>query len=286
MLFIFPPGCLESESSCPRGRRAKRKKASGKRSSWSYKVGIFPFPLSLPFERYPLTTQKLYTGISASAMAIGSDVLVARTGRLRQRYENQYRLVAGCVPYKVTCRDGEQDMELHVLMISSPNRDDLVFPKGGWENDETDVEAACREALEEAGVAGTIRGSLGEWVFRSKSSEKSNSPGGYCRGSMFALEVEEEMPSWAEQACHQRKWLPADKAWVLCRYPWMREALKRCEELVLGRSDLPSAAAAATTTAPPPSLTPDALVPYYAHHADKDHHHMESPRSVLDGIMG
>lgn len=90
-------------------------------------------------------------------------------------------------------------------MISSPNRDDLVFPKvtsfsllnywfnvckhnnnyqmiydllalaqivvifvylcfllyqGGWEDDETVEEAACREALEEAGVKGIIKVSL------------------------------------------------------------------------------------------------------------------------------
>jgi diphosphoinositol-polyphosphate diphosphatase len=75
---------------------------------------------------------------------------------------------------------------LKVLMISTPNRKDLVFPKvreehnysvmffickkinelllcfdflhlkGGWENDETIYEAACREVLEEAGVKGII----------------------------------------------------------------------------------------------------------------------------------
>lgn len=77
-------------------------------------------------------------------------------------------------------------------MISSPNRDNLVFPKvrvhafwpsywtqinqivlncilwtvlivhrsliqGGWEDDESVTEAACREALEEAGVKGILR---------------------------------------------------------------------------------------------------------------------------------
>ncbi|KAJ0798673.1 putative NUDIX hydrolase domain-containing protein [Helianthus annuus] len=41
-------------------------------------------------------------------------------------------------------------------MVSSPNRDDMVFPKGGWESDETVEEAACREALEEAGVRGIL----------------------------------------------------------------------------------------------------------------------------------
>ncbi|KAH9743081.1 Nudix hydrolase 12 [Citrus sinensis] len=84
----------------------------------------------------------------------------ARTGRLRQRYDNNFRLVSGCIPYRLT-KDAEDENEdtqtrIEVLMVSSPNRSDLVFPKGGWENDETVMEAACREALEEAGVRGKL----------------------------------------------------------------------------------------------------------------------------------
>jgi diphosphoinositol-polyphosphate diphosphatase len=51
-------------------------------------------------------------------------ILVARKGRLRQRYDGEYRLVAGCVPYRVGA-DGQPQL----LMVSTPNRDDLVFPK-------------------------------------------------------------------------------------------------------------------------------------------------------------
>ena len=107
-----------------------------------------------------------------------------------------------CVPYRLKPVDEDDkngfyvkkkdnDMvdlihRLEVLMISSPNRHDLVFPKvrinqlillirflplrskflvysnkkianqGGWENDETMGQAACREALEEAGVRGIL----------------------------------------------------------------------------------------------------------------------------------
>ncbi|XP_073112395.1 uncharacterized protein [Elaeis guineensis] len=89
-----------------------------------------------------------------------SSVLVARKGRLQQRYEGHFRLVAGCIPYRLKAdtdsHSGNLIDRLEVLMISSPNRDDLVFPKGGWENDETADEAACREAWEEAGVRGII----------------------------------------------------------------------------------------------------------------------------------
>ncbi|KOM48761.1 hypothetical protein LR48_Vigan07g246500 [Vigna angularis] len=56
---------------------------------------------------------------------------------------------------KVDKKEDTEEM-IEVLMVSSPKRDDLVFPKGGWEDDETVTEAACREALEEAGVKGII----------------------------------------------------------------------------------------------------------------------------------
>ncbi|XP_002273187.1 nudix hydrolase 13, mitochondrial [Vitis vinifera] len=155
----------------------------------------------------------------------------ARIGRERQRYKDHLRLVAGCIPFKfekiVDGHTRNPESRLLVLMISSPNRHDLVFPKGGWENDETVEQAACREALEEAGVRGILgENHLGEWEFRSKSKQNNCSLEGGCRGYMFALQVTEELESWPEQALHDRKWLTPKDAFKLCRYDWMREALK------------------------------------------------------------
>uniref|UniRef100_A0A0D9W4F5 Nudix hydrolase domain-containing protein n=1 Tax=Leersia perrieri TaxID=77586 RepID=A0A0D9W4F5_9ORYZ len=156
----------------------------------------------------------------------------ARKGRLRQRYDDDgYRLVAGCVPYRLLAGG-----EVEVLMVSTPNRADLVFPKGGWEEDEDVYEAACRETMEEAGVKGNInRVSLGLWMFRSKSSQKrselaetTTSPSacrGACKGYIFALEVSDEMEAWPEQDTHGRRWLSPADAFRLSRYDWMREAL-------------------------------------------------------------
>ncbi|XP_044462754.1 nudix hydrolase 13, mitochondrial-like [Mangifera indica] len=158
--------------------------------------------------------------------------LVARTGRQRQRYQDQLRLVSGCIPYRFQKNADDQNCNMEnnvlVLMISTPNRNDLVFPKGGWEDDETIAEAACREAWEEAGVKGIIsKNPLGVWEFRSKSSQNSCSNEGGCRGYMFALEVTEEFQTWPEQANHQRKWLLVEEAFKFCRYDWMRDALKK-----------------------------------------------------------
>ncbi|KAH1074091.1 hypothetical protein J1N35_026419 [Gossypium stocksii] len=164
--------------------------------------------------------------------------LPARKGRHRQRYQDHLRLVAGCIPYRLQ-KDVEDSnssvtSRINVLMISTPNRDDLVFPKGGWENDETIHEAACREALEEAGVKGILdEDPLGVWEFRSKSRQNCCNMEGGCRGYMFALEVTEELDSWAEQTSYKRKWvsnkepkLSPEEAYKFCRYDWMRDALQ------------------------------------------------------------
>lgn len=161
--------------------------------------------------------------------------LLARQGRHRQRYENNRRLVSGCIPYRLKkgCEDHDCYIEdsLEVLMVSSPTRHDLVFPKGGWDNDESVHEAACREALEEAGVRGTLNErELGVWEFRSKSRQYSLEGG--CRGYMFAMEVTEELDIWPEQENHGRKWLSIIEAFRLCRYEWMREALREFLKLM------------------------------------------------------
>ncbi|XP_042432614.1 nudix hydrolase 16, mitochondrial-like [Zingiber officinale] len=154
--------------------------------------------------------------------------LVARTGRHQQRYEAGCRLVAGCIPFRYKnydTSDGKHDMELEVLMINSPSRPGLLFPKGGWENDETVEEAAVREAIEEAGVRGDIVTFLGDYLFKSKTLQNEFSPEGLCKAAIFALQVREELQSWPEQSTRSRSWVTLPEAVEQCRHPWMRDAL-------------------------------------------------------------
>jgi diphosphoinositol-polyphosphate diphosphatase len=62
-----------------------------------------------------------------------------------------------CVPYRFKLsNDGKISDEVEVLVISSQKGHALMFPKGGWELDESVEEAASRECLEEAGVLGNV----------------------------------------------------------------------------------------------------------------------------------
>ncbi|KAK8579554.1 hypothetical protein V6N13_142745 [Hibiscus sabdariffa] len=84
--------------------------------------------------------------------------MVSRTGRHLQRYDNLgRRQVVGCIPYRFKCgSDGTISDDLEVLVISSQKGPKMMFPKGGWEIDESIEEAALRESIEEAGVLGNV----------------------------------------------------------------------------------------------------------------------------------
>ncbi|KAL0035976.1 hypothetical protein WJX77_010059 [Trebouxia sp. C0004] len=134
----------------------------------------------------------------------GPQPLHARQGREMQRYsQDGARLVAGCIPVRVSEVNGKVDVS--VLMITSRGGKGLVFPKGGWEADETVEAAAARETVEEAGVRGALEDDMvGAFPFKST----------------------EELPTWPEGAERKRIWCSAEKAVELCRHDWMRDALK------------------------------------------------------------
>ncbi|XAR63677.1 NAD(+) diphosphatase [Bertholletia excelsa] len=147
--------------------------------------------------------------------------LVSRTGRHLQRYNNRgRRLVVGCIPYRYKSGSkGCKDEELEVLVITSQKGQGMLFPKGGWELDESVEEAASREALEEAGVVGNVEGELGKWSFKSKSR------GTFYEGRMFPLMITEQLELWPEMNFRQRIWMSAAEAREVCQHWWMKEAL-------------------------------------------------------------
>ncbi|KAK9902359.1 hypothetical protein M0R45_001598 [Rubus argutus] len=139
--------------------------------------------------------------------------LVSRTGRHLQRYNKGRRQVVGCIPYrykysKQSPAKDDEAKELEVLVISSQSQKGkgMLFPKGGWELDESKEEAASRETLEESGVRGIIESELGKWSFRSKSHDA------YYDGYMFPLRVEEQLDFWPEKNLRQRTWVSVKEA--------------------------------------------------------------------------
>ncbi|KAG1334878.1 nudix hydrolase 17, mitochondrial [Cocos nucifera] len=150
---------------------------------------------------------------------------VSRQGRQLQRYSRSgSRLVVGCIPYKFNidnpCGD-DLDQVMEVLVISSQKGYGMMFPKGGWEIDETIKQAASREALEEAGVQGNVERRLGRWKYKSKTHDA------FCEGVMFPLNVTEVLMDWPEMDVRERRWVNVAEAREGCEHLWMKEALER-----------------------------------------------------------
>ncbi|XP_062118112.1 nudix hydrolase 18, mitochondrial-like [Humulus lupulus] len=153
-------------------------------------------------------------------------LLVSRSGRLLQRYDEQgLRQVVGCIPYRYTKTDQFSSVEedLEVLLISSQKSQRMMFPKGGWERDESMEEAALRETLEEAGVGGEVESMLGKWHYLSKRECKRIVHEAY----MFPMLVQEELEFWPEKDLRNRQWMSVAQAREACQSLWMKEALDK-----------------------------------------------------------
>ncbi|KAJ6969956.1 hypothetical protein NC653_034501 [Populus alba x Populus x berolinensis] len=169
---------------------------------------LFPFLIKIPSKSLPVQIETMVS-------------LVSRTGRNLQRYEKGYRLVVGCIPYRYKkSQEPTSVEELEVLVISAQNGQGMLFPKGGWENDESMVEAAMRETEEEAGVIGVVGDKLGPWQYKSKRSCIMH------ESYMFPLLVQEELDSWPESKTRKRRWVSINEAREVCHNRWMRDALE------------------------------------------------------------
>jgi diphosphoinositol-polyphosphate diphosphatase len=159
--------------------------------------------------------------------------LASRTGRDLQRYNNMGgRQVVGCIPYRYKEDiDGNMSNELEVLVVSSQKSQRLMFPKGGWELDESLEEAASRESLEEAGVIGNVECELGQWNFISKRYSI------YYEGYMFPLFVKEQLDQWPEKNVRRRVWMTVAQAREVCQHWWMKEALDILVQRLIISSD-------------------------------------------------
>ncbi|KAG9066204.1 hypothetical protein KI688_001425 [Linnemannia hyalina] len=141
----------------------------------------------------------------------------AKEGRQNQLYDEGARLVAGCVPIDKRGR--------RVLLVaSSKNEGEWVLPKGGWENDETQEEAALRETWEEAGAIGKIVAHLGEY------EHKYNKKTGHAESIFFFFEMEVERmeEKWPEMKKRERRWFTYEEAKQIVSKKVMRKALEQC----------------------------------------------------------
>jgi 8-oxo-dGTP pyrophosphatase MutT (NUDIX family) len=106
---------------------------------------------------------------------------------------------------------------LEILLITTLNTKRWIIPKG-WPLDGLSPHAsAAREALEEAGICGTIAAD----AFGSFAYEKVRKSGQVvtCNVSVFPMHVEQQRKRWVEKGAREVRWCKIEEALELVSLP-------------------------------------------------------------------
>lgn len=127
------------------------------------------------------------------------------------------RQQASAIPFRIG------DLGLEVLLVTSIRSGKWILPKGNVDPGNTPAQTAGIEALEEAGVSGSV-------------SSTALAAYGYEKGSthhwvqVFALRVEQVHEEWPESGLRRRHWTSLDEAIRLIDQPRVRAVLERFTE--------------------------------------------------------
>jgi 8-oxo-dGTP pyrophosphatase MutT (NUDIX family) len=117
----------------------------------------------------------------------------------------------GIVPYTFI------DRKLHLLLITSSSGNRWIFPKGRQEPDMTPHEVAQMEAVEEAGVLGTIRQDL--------RTRCQMADGRFLQ--LYAMKISKLLKSWPEENVRRRRLFPFSDALEMIGDPGLAKAVRR-----------------------------------------------------------
>ncbi len=118
-----------------------------------------------------------------------------------------------------------RDSRLEFCLITSLRKRRWIFPKGIVERGETFVDAARKEAWEEAGVRGRLVGSiLGQFEDRKWGAQ--------LLVDVVVMEVEQSDPQWTESSQRSRRWVQYEDAQRMVRKPALKRFLETAFDLL------------------------------------------------------
>lgn len=107
---------------------------------------------------------------------------------------------AAVIPYRIF------EGKIEVLLITTRNKGKWIVPKGWIEPDLASFDSARKEAMEEAGVKGSVSPvPLG--CYRHGSTDKDPVV------EVFLMRVDRELPSWPEKSQRKRRWVSLEEAY-------------------------------------------------------------------------
>ena len=117
----------------------------------------------------------------------------------------------GILPYTLI------DRRLHLLLITSSSGNRWILPKGRQEPDMTPHEVAIMEAVEEAGVLGTLRQDL--------RTRCQMADGRFLQ--LYAMKISKLLKSWPEENVRRRRLFPISDALEILGDPGVVKAVRR-----------------------------------------------------------
>jgi 8-oxo-dGTP pyrophosphatase MutT (NUDIX family) len=120
-----------------------------------------------------------------------------------------------------------EDGELRIALITSMSGRRWVLPKGVIDPGETAAGSAKREALEEAGLIGTLSDEpIGSYTY--------DKWGGSCHVEVFLMNVREVLDDWPEADTRTREWVSVATAARRVREIELKKIIRGVPELLRG----------------------------------------------------
>lgn len=140
----------------------------------------------------------------------------------REEYQTAEMAIHGAPEPSGMCQLGIlpyifKDRRLHLLLITSSSGNRWILPKGRQEPDMTPHEVAVMEAVEEAGVLGTLRQDL---RIRCQMAD-----GRFLQ--LYAMKISKLLKSWPEMNVRRRRLFPLSDALEIIGDPGVAKAVRR-----------------------------------------------------------
>jgi 8-oxo-dGTP pyrophosphatase MutT (NUDIX family) len=126
-----------------------------------------------------------------------------------------------------------QNDKVQILLVTSRGTGRWIMPKGWPMHGATPIEAAAREAWEEAGVEGKIMGNaIGIYSYNKLEDKKDDLP---CIVAIFPLKVQRLADDYPEVSMRRRKWFSVEKAAAKLDEPELRQIVRNFDPRLLAR---------------------------------------------------
>lgn len=173
-------------------------------------------------EHAPLRLVEVFFPDQAASKAFKKPDFLGEEVTRREEYQTSEMAIHGAPEPSGMCQLGilpytYVDRRLHLLLITSSSGNRWIFPKGRQEPDMTPHEVAVMEAVEEAGVLGTLRQDL--------RTRCQMSDGRHLQ--LYAMKISKLLKSWPEENVRRRRLFPLSDALEIIGDPGLAKAVRR-----------------------------------------------------------